>query len=102
VREELAEARRTVLLTHLGLLARYDQMTFLDALCDTAGGQGDAPGVWLLMPGDQQEPRPIVDGKPVPVFTPGQWARIPSLWITTRITNPHRNTASDPNDRGNA
>ncbi len=86
VRAELAEAPRTILLTNLGLLARYDQMTFLDGLRDSAGRAGGPPGIWLLVPGDSQEPRPMLDGKPVPVFTSGQWARIPGAWLTTRQT----------------
>ena len=45
---ELAAAPRPVLLTNLGLLARYDQMTFLDGLRDAAGHPDGPPGVWLL------------------------------------------------------
>ena len=37
-----------MLLTNLGLLARYDQMTFLDGLRDAAGHPDGPPGVWLL------------------------------------------------------
>jgi hypothetical protein len=85
VRNELAEARRTVLLANLGLLARYDQMIFLDSLRDSAGRTGGPPGIWLLVPGDSQEARPMLDGKPVPVFTPGQWARIPGVWIARTL-----------------
>ena len=84
VRAELAAAPRAVLLTNLGLLARYDQMAFLDLLRDTAGGANGPPGVWLLVPSDAQESRPLVDGKPVPVFTAAQWARIPSAWLAGR------------------
>ena len=85
VRAELAAATRAVLLTNLGLLARYDQMTFLDGLRDAAGGPDGPPGVWLLVPSDAQESRPMVDGKPVPVFTAAQWARIPSAWLAGRL-----------------
>ena len=84
VRAELAAAPRAVLLTNLGLLARYDQMTFLDGLRDAAGGPDGPPGVWLLVPSDAQESRPMVDGAPVPVFTAAQWARIPSAWLAAR------------------
>ena len=84
VRAELAGAQRAVLLTNLGLLARYDQMTFLDLLRDSAGRADGPPGVWLLVSSDSQESRPMVDGKPVPVFTAAQWARIPSAWLADR------------------
>ncbi len=81
VRAELAAAPRPLLLTNLGLLARYDQMTLLDHLRDAAGGPDGPPGVWLLVPSDAQESRPMVDGAPVPVFTAAQWARIPPTWL---------------------
>ena len=84
VRTELAAARRAVLLVNLGLLARYDQMTFLDKLRDAAGRPGGPPGVWLLVPRDPQESRPLIDGKPVPVFTAAQWASVPAAWPTGR------------------
>ena len=94
VRAELAAAPRAVLLTNLGLLARYDQMTFLDGLRDAAGGPDGPPGVWLLVPSDAQESRPMVDGAPVPVFTAAQWARIPAAWLAARRTAPPRNPSS--------
>ena len=50
-------------------------MSFLDDLRDSAGRQDGPPGVWLLVPGDPQEPRPMIDGKPVPVFTAAQWGK---------------------------
>ena len=84
VSAELAAAPRPVLLTNLGLLARYDQMTFLDGLRDAAGRTDGPPGVWLLVPCDAQESRPLIDGKPVPVFTAAQWARIPAAWLAAR------------------
>ena len=84
VRAELAAAQRPVLLANLGLLARYEQMTFLDELRDATGRRGGPPGVWLLVPSDAQESRPLIDGKPVPVFTSAQWARIPGSWFAGR------------------
>ena len=85
VQAELAGAPRPLLLTNPGLLARYDQMAFLDVLRDAAGRAGGPPGVWLLVPRDPQESRPMIDGKPVPVFTAAQWARIPSAWLAGRL-----------------
>ena len=90
VRAELAEAPRALLLTNLGLLARYDQMTFIDELRDAAGGPDGPPGVWLLVPSDAQESRPMVDGRPVPVFAAAQWARVPAAWLATRRPAPPR------------
>lgn len=93
VRDEMAAAERPVLLTNLGLLARYDQMAFLDGLRDSAGGRDGPPGVWLLVPSDPQESRPLIDGKPVPVFTAAQWARLPGAWLAGRKP-PERETAA--------
>ena len=91
---ELAAAPRAVLLTNLGLLARYDQMAFLDRLRDAAGRADGPPGVWLLVPSDAQESRPMIDGKPVPVFTAAQWARIPSAWLAGRRSAEGRDQSS--------
>ena len=44
VRAELAAAECPVLLNNLGLLARYDQMTFLDDLRDSTGRAGRPAG----------------------------------------------------------
>ena len=54
------------------------------ALCDAAGRAGGPPGVWLLAPNDEQEARPMIDGRPVPVFTAAQWARVPREWLAAR------------------
>ena len=56
----------------------------LDGLRDAAGGPDGPPAVWLLVPSDAQQSRPMVDGAPVPVFTAPQWARIPSAWLAAR------------------
>ena len=98
VRAELAAAPRPVLLTNLGLLARYDQMTFLDGLRDAAGRPDGPPGVWLLVPSDAQESRPMVDGRPVPVFTAAQWARIPAAWLAAWRQAPLPDPSSSPNE----
>ena len=93
-RAELAAAPRAVLLTNPGLLARYDQMAFLDGLRDTAGRPGGPPGVWLLVPSDAQESRPMIDGKPVPVVTPAQWAHVPAAWLAGRRRADGRDRSS--------
>src|SRR6185436_17152721 len=57
--------------------------------CGRGGGEGierlreatnrseDLPGLWVLIPSDEQHPMPVLDGVAVPVITPAQWARIP-------------------------
>jgi hypothetical protein len=74
---------RTILLTYAGLLARYGQMDLLSRLSQKAGRRDGIPGLWLLLPGDQQA---LLDGKPVPLIGAGQRARIPESWLR----NVHR------------
>lgn len=81
VRDEIAAASRAVLLTNPGLLARYDQLRLLDELREITGRPGGPPGLWVLIPTDGQQQRPTLDGRPVPVFTTAQWARVPKLWL---------------------
>lgn len=91
VKASLESAERTVLLMHPGLLARYDQLSLLEGLRDRVGRPAPASGtrlhgLWVLVVGDDQQTLPVVDGRPVPVLTPGEWARIPVSWLQ----NAHR------------
>jgi hypothetical protein len=81
VKSELAAAAHHVLLTNPGLLARYGQLDLLTELMQETGRESGSPGLWVLIPSDGQQQRPILDGHPVPLFTSAQWARIPELWI---------------------
>jgi len=83
VEERLARAERPVLLIHAGLLARYDRMDLIERLRDRAGRRGGLPGLWLLIPGDYTA---AMDGKAVPILSPGQRAKVPEAWIK----NGHR------------
>jgi hypothetical protein len=78
VEEQLSRADKTMLLVYAGLLARYDQMTLLERLRDKIGRRDGIPGLWLLIPGDHQA---LMDGKAVPIISPGQRARIPESWL---------------------
>jgi len=81
VEQHLASSTRHVLLIYAGLLARYDQMALLERLRDKIGRRDGIPGLWLLIPGDHQA---LMDGKAVPVLSPGQRARIPESWLENR------------------
>ena len=83
VEAQLSQADKTMLVIYSGLLARYDQMTVLERLRDKVGRRDGIPGVWLLLPGDQQA---TIDGKAVPLISRGQRARIPDSWLQ----NVHR------------
>ncbi len=74
---------RSILMIYPGLLARYDQMTFLERIRDEIGRGNGLKSCWLLLPGDQQA---MLDGKAVPVISPGQRTRIPESWLK----NVHR------------
>ena len=81
VEERLLSADRTMLLIYPGILARYDQMELLSRLSQEVGRQDGIPGLWLLLPGDHQA---LIDGKAVPLLSPGQRARIPQGWLENR------------------
>jgi serine/threonine protein kinase len=88
----LASAERTMLVIYAGLLARYNRMDLLERLRDKVGRRDGIQGLWLLIPGDHQA---MLDGKAVPIISPGQRARIPESWLK----NAHRGNG---NLQGNA
>ncbi len=87
VEEQLISAKKPMLVIYAGLLARYEQMGLLERVREKVGRRGGIPGLWLLVPGDHQA---LMDGKVVPVLSPGQRARIPESWIENR----HRGSAA--------
>lgn len=87
VEQHFSESERTVLLTYPGLLARYGRLDFLEKLRDRVGTpHSKLHGLWLLLPSDDQSALPMLNGKPVPIISSGQWAHIPEAWIS----NVHR------------
>jgi len=71
-------AERSILLVYPGLLARYDQMKFLETLRDGVTRSHQLKSCWILLPGDNQA---MIEGKPVPLIGPGQRTRIPESWL---------------------
>jgi hypothetical protein len=91
VEAELSSADKTILLTYTGLLARYNRIDLLERLRDKIGfTHSKLHGLWLLIAGDEQSPLPLLDGKPIPVISVAQWARIPKAWIA----NAHRSNGN--------
>jgi len=78
VEQQLLAADKTMLVVYSGLLARYDQMDLLSRLSQKVGRADGIPGLWLLLPGQNQA---LIDGKPVPLIGPGQRTRIPESWL---------------------
>ena len=83
VEAQLSALDKTVLITYAGVLARYDRMDLLERLRDKVGRHDGIPGLWLLLPGQHQA---VMDGKAVPILSPGQRANIPESWLQ----NMHR------------
>ncbi len=100
VEEALSRADETLLLTYPGLLARYDALDLLDRLRERIHQYEGLPGVWLLVPSAAQQAMPVIDGKPVPVITPGQWARIPDAWLQNLHRCEGKSSPPGPSDAG--
>jgi serine/threonine protein kinase len=87
VEEKISDSAKTVLLTYAGLLGRYDKLDLLDRLRNNVGySDTKLKGLWLLLATDGIGDLPKMDGKPVPVTSAAQWARIPDAWLA----NEHR------------
>ena len=81
VEAQLATSDQLIVMIYASLLARYDQMVFLERLRDKVGRADGIPGLWLLIPNEQQA---VMDGKAVPILSPGQRSRIPDSWLENR------------------
>ena len=75
--------KRSLLLIYPGLLARYEQLGLLEKIRDEIGRSRGLHSCWILIPGDNQA---FIDGKPVPIISPGQKTKIPDTWLE----NAHR------------
>jgi len=84
--------KRSLLLIYPGLLARYEQLGLLEKIRDEIGRSGGLHSCWVLIPGDNQA---FIDGKPVPIISPGQKTKIPDQWLA----NVHRAGIDDLTQR---
>jgi hypothetical protein len=78
VNEQLMASDRTVLLSHVGMLARYDRLNWVEHWRDRVGSE--IAGLWLLVPGD----RPFIGGKAIPLMSPSQKTMMPKSWLENR------------------
>ncbi len=83
---ELLSGSGPIPLTCPGLLARYDQVGWLNRLAARAGKTGDPPAIWVLVAGDATSARPVLDGQAIPVLDSSQYAQVPESWLR----NEHR------------
>ena len=81
--------KRRILLIYPGLLARYEQLGLLEKIRDEIGRSQGLHSCWILIPGDNQA---FIDGKPIPIISPGQKTKIPDQWIR----NEHRSHVQRP------
>ena len=78
IEQRLMSSDKTILMIYPGLIARYDQMPLLQRLRDQVGRKDGIPGLWLLIPGSNQA---TINGKPVPLISPGQRTKVPDAWV---------------------
>lgn len=83
----LLNSTAPVLLTNVGLLARYDLMSLVTEMEGAAGRPGHTPSLWLLLPSHRQG-LPFIDAVPVPLVNNTQAFGLPLTWIE----NKHRST----------
>ena len=74
-----------LLLSNVGLLARYGLMALVTEIETSAGRLGHTPAVWLLLPSHKQG-LPMIDGVPVPLVNSTQAFALPQAWVE----NKHR------------
>jgi len=89
---KIENRKRSLLLIYPGLLARYEQLGLLEKIRDEIGRSGGLHSCWVLIPGDNQA---FIDGKPVPIISPGQKTKIPDQWLA----NVHRAGIDDLTQR---
>jgi serine/threonine protein kinase len=77
---------RTKLVTHPGLLARYDRIDVLGDLASDVGRSDGIYGMWVMIPANEQSPRPTLNQKAIPLSNPAQHVRLNRAWLA----NKHR------------
>ena len=85
IMQRLVASTAPLLLTNLGLLARYDQITVLDTLRDCAGTLSGPPGVWVVAPVASFMTHPSIDGVAVPIIGSHQTMGLDRRWISQRL-----------------
>jgi hypothetical protein len=90
VTARIAALDGTVLITNLGLLARYERLDIVAQWRDLLHtGSTSLSAIWLLMPSASATEVPLLDGRAVPVISRNEWSHIPADWLR----NAHRTGA---------
>lgn len=79
-------ATRTICLFNLGLLARFDEISFLERLRERTRkkGPGALFGVWALSAAGHQLSGPSIDQKLVLILSSSEYVRIEKAWLENR------------------
>jgi serine/threonine protein kinase len=85
LKPQLLNSPAPLLLTNVGLLARYSLMPLVTELEATTGRPGHTPSLWLILPTHKQG-LPVIDGVPVPLVNGNQAFGLPQAWLE----NKHR------------
>lgn len=81
VEARIRSSKRTVLVSRAGLVARYGLMDRLEALRDAVGRRDGLFGLWLLVPCDESQAVPTLDGQAIPLMAAAQHARLSEAWL---------------------
>lgn len=85
IRPLLLNSPAPLLLTNVGLLARYKLMSLVTEIESSAGRPGHTSSLWLLLPSYKQG-LPVIDGESVPLVNSTQAFGLPQAWVE----NKHR------------
>lgn len=88
---KLRSPDRTRLVTHPGLLARYDRMHVLGDLAADVGRSDGIYGLWVLIPTSDTNARPTLNHKAIPLSNPAQHVRLNRAWLA----NKHRGRSKE-------
>jgi hypothetical protein len=89
--EDLLSMRGHVLAVHAGLLSRYGLLALIEQIRDRAGTTAGPESFWLLLPADEIEEAPVLNGRAIPVLASFQWLRLTRAWVENR----HRAAVDD-------
>lgn len=84
VQAAIAASRKTVLLTHPGLFARYQRLHVLDTLRNQVGTAQGPHGLWLLIPGGDQHGIPALGKDVIPMVNPAQFEVLNKAWLENK------------------
>lgn len=82
VEQRVLAAGARVIAWNPGVLVRYSEMAVVDRLRNRAGlADSDLQTLWLVAFGPTTEPKPTIDGQPVPVLGASEWVDVPRAWL---------------------